>query len=162
MYNCVWVCHCWTIYSICQVPSNFNLWIPLQAQTPLNNTKRLSENICQLIVTVKEWLCDLQFIGCSLLLLTGHLHLLLTASLWEGINPYRQLEGGSPQQRKSFRPSYHFLFSRFPVFVLSNNLSKPCNDKYYWETVRFTKQFLLLYLVCTLHINENSGTFHSC
>lgn len=31
----------------------FYLWIPLQAQTSLNNTNRLSENTCQLIVTVR-------------------------------------------------------------------------------------------------------------
>lgn len=38
------------------VPSTrdfFYLWIPLQAQTSLNNTNRLSENTCQPIVTVR-------------------------------------------------------------------------------------------------------------
>lgn len=40
---------------------------PLQAQTPLNNTKRLSENTFELTVTVKGWLWDLQFMGCGLL-----------------------------------------------------------------------------------------------
>lgn len=128
MYNCAWVCHCWTICSKCQVPGIFNLWIPLQAQTPLNNTKKLSENTCQLIVTVKEWLCDLQFIGCGSLIASPRSPSLMThCSGQGGITPYRRTFSSS----ESSRPSYHFLFLLFLIFILSNHLSKPSNDKYY-------------------------------
>lgn len=163
MYNCSWVCHCWTICSKCQVPGIFNLWIPLQAQTPLNNTKGLSENTCQLIVTVKEWLCDLQFIGCGSLIASPRPPSLM--SRCKQLGRYRSLQAARKTffSTKSSRPGYHFLFLPFLIFLLSNHLSKPSNDKYYWEKVWLTKQFFTTFFgLCTLHINENSCTFHSC
>lgn len=88
--------------------------------TGTNSTKqyqRRSENTCQLIVTVTEWLCDLGFIGCGF----------LVAPSWspspvaqggEGSDPYRQREGDSPTQTPSelfISFSHSSQFSVFPV-----------------------------------------------
>lgn len=98
---------------MCQMPGLFNLWIPLQAHTPLNNTKRLSENICQLIV--KEWSCDLQFIGCGLLIASLCSPSLTTHCKPAGRHHSTQTAGRSLSQTY-FQAKLLFPFLTLPTF----------------------------------------------